>query len=44
MTIQIQDEESKLEYWRHVVDSLTSEHVDIMQLYDIKFCIAVYKI
>ncbi|KOB76510.1 Uncharacterized protein OBRU01_01738 [Operophtera brumata] len=44
LTIQIQDEGSKRDYWRQVVDSLTSEFADIMQLYHIKICITVYKI
>ncbi|XP_049885757.1 neuralized-like protein 4 [Pectinophora gossypiella] len=41
--IQIQDEEKKRDYWRKVVDSLTAEFKDIMELYEIYFCLSIYK-
>nr|XP_034839216.1 uncharacterized protein LOC117995323 [Maniola hyperantus] len=41
--IQIQDEESKRPYWEKEVDKLTDEFKDIMDLYEIAFCINIYK-
>ena len=41
--IQIQDDDDKKDYWRDVVESITEEFSDILELYDIKFCISLYK-
>ncbi|CAH0578163.1 unnamed protein product [Chrysodeixis includens] len=41
--IQIQDEEDTREYWRKAVETLTEEFTDIMELYNIKFSLTVYK-
>ncbi|CAH1647626.1 unnamed protein product [Spodoptera littoralis] len=41
--IQIQDDEDKSSYWKDVVESLTEEFADIMELYDIKLCLSIYK-
>ncbi|XP_048488451.1 uncharacterized protein LOC105382709 [Plutella xylostella] len=41
--IQIQDERSRGEYWRQSVDSLTEQYSEIMKLYDIDFCLQLYK-
>ncbi|XP_035458360.1 uncharacterized protein LOC118281737 isoform X1 [Spodoptera frugiperda] len=41
--IQIQDDEDKSSYWKDVVESLTEEFADIVDLYNIKLCLSVYK-
>uniref|UniRef100_A0A2A4J0X2 F-box domain-containing protein n=1 Tax=Heliothis virescens TaxID=7102 RepID=A0A2A4J0X2_HELVI len=41
--IQIQDDKDRASYWKEVVESLTEQFSDIMQLLDIKFCLSVYK-
>ncbi|XP_045784259.1 uncharacterized protein LOC123880265 isoform X2 [Maniola jurtina] len=41
--IQIQDEESKRQYWKKEVNKLTEEFADIMALYEIAFSIKLYK-
>ncbi|KAJ8737192.1 hypothetical protein PYW07_000463 [Mythimna separata] len=43
LKIQIQDDDKKMDYWRDVVESVTEEFADIMQLYGIKFCLSIYK-
>lgn len=42
--IQIQDEESKRDYWHKAIDAIIDEYKIVMNLYDINFCLCIYKI
>ncbi|CAH2103568.1 unnamed protein product [Euphydryas editha] len=44
LKIQIQDDESKQVYWRKIIESYTEEFKDIMELYNIKFLLDIYKV
>ncbi|KAM3968704.1 uncharacterized protein ACR2FA_013001 [Aphomia sociella] len=44
VNIQVQDEESRMQYWSSVVNTLNEDYADIMQLYEINFCLVTYKI
>ncbi|XP_045489814.1 uncharacterized protein LOC123690427 [Pieris rapae] len=41
--IQVQDEERKREFWSGAVRKLNEEFKEIMSLFDIEFCLKVYK-
>ncbi|CAF4752393.1 unnamed protein product [Pieris macdunnoughi] len=43
VNIQVQDEESKREFWSDSVRKLNEEFKDIMSLFDIEFCLKIYK-
>ncbi|XP_052746776.1 uncharacterized protein LOC112047839 [Bicyclus anynana] len=43
INIQIQDEDSNRCYMKKLAEKLTEEFQDIMELYDISFCINIYK-
>ncbi|XP_063838118.1 uncharacterized protein LOC135087208 [Ostrinia nubilalis] len=44
VSIQIQDDEPKRSYWKQVADILNEEYAEIMQLFEINFCLDIYKL
>ncbi|XP_072930374.1 uncharacterized protein [Epargyreus clarus] len=43
VNIQIQDTSSRRSYWQDVVSALLNEYEDIILLFDIDFCMGIYK-
>ncbi|CAK1588779.1 unnamed protein product [Parnassius mnemosyne] len=43
LNVQVQDNESKREYWKGVVKSISDEFADVMKLFDVDLSLKIYK-